>query len=57
MKFYVSRKVESDSLMVECKRFIVIWKELDEVVVWYEKFLYGVWYKGVLEVVGMISKY
>ena len=57
LKFYVSRKAESDPLMAECKRFIAIWKELDEAAAWYEKHLHGAWHKGVSEVADMTHAY
>ena len=57
LKFYVSRKAESDPLVVECKRLIATWKEPDEAGVWYEKPLHGAWHKGVSEVADMARTY
>ena len=41
LKFYVSRKAESDPLMAECKHLIATWKEPDKAAAWYEKPLHG----------------
>ena len=57
LKFYVSRKAESDLMMAECKRLIAIWKEPDEAAAWYEKPLHGAWHKGVSEVADMNCTY
>ena len=57
LKSYVSRKAESDPLVVECKRLTATWKEADEAAAWYIKPLHGAWHKGVSEVANMTLTY
>ena len=57
LKFYVSRKAESDLLIAECKRLIATQKNPDEAAAWHQKPPHGAWHRGESKIANMYLTY